>query len=80
MDLTREQLAFLTDLRTGACRAVAAMDASFIGPLMRTNLVRRDDDKSEAARRRLPPGTTFALTSLGEQRLAKHAGQRCSVE
>lgn len=72
MELTSEQLAFLADLRIGACRAVAALDASMIGPLIRANLVRWDDDPAEAARRRQPPGTTFTLTSLGEQCLAGH--------
>ncbi len=72
MDLTREQLAFLTDLRRGTCRATAAQDASVIGPLIRANLVRWDDDLSNAASRRKPPGSTFTLTPLGEARLAEH--------
>ena len=72
MELTSEQLACLADLRRGACRAVAALDASVIGPLIRANLVQWDDDPAAAARRRQPPGTTFTLTSLGEQCLAGH--------
>jgi hypothetical protein len=71
MELTSEQLAFLVDLRKGACRAAAALDASMIGPLIRANLVRWDDDPAEAAKRRQPPGTTFTLTRLGEQYLAE---------
>jgi hypothetical protein len=77
MDLTREQRAFLADLLMGACRTRTAHDARVIGPLIiRANLVRWDDDPSEAARRREPPGTTFTLTSLGEAFLAGHEGQR----
>jgi len=48
-------MAFLADLRTGARRAVVALDASVIGPLIRANLVRWEDDPAEAARRREPP-------------------------
>jgi hypothetical protein len=76
MNLTREQVAFLADLRAGARSAVAALDASMIGPLIRANLVRWDDDPSETARRRRPPGSTFALTALGSQRLAEHETQQ----
>ena len=72
MQLTSEQLAFLTDLRKGTCRAVDALDASMIGPLIRANLVRWDDDPAAAAKRRQPPGTTFTLTDVGEQWLAEH--------
>lgn len=71
-------MAFLFDLRTGACRAAAALDASVIGPLIRANLVRWDDDPAEAAKRRDPPGTTFTLTSLGEEHLLEHDA-RCRV-
>jgi len=71
MKLTNHQMEFLADLRKGARRAVAALDAGVIGPLIRANLVRWDDDPNEAAKRRRPPGTTFTLTSLGEQRLAE---------
>ena len=80
MNLTREQLTFLTDLRMGACRAVAALSASVIGPLIRANLVRWDDDPSETARRRRPPGSTFTLTSLGEQCLAQHEAEQRLAE
>jgi hypothetical protein len=76
MDLTREQLAFLAGLRMGSRRAMAIQDAGVIGPLIRANLVRWDDDPSEVARRREPPGTTFTLTSLGEACLAEHNAQR----
>ena len=72
MDLTREQLAFLIDLKKGTCRATAAQDASVIGPLIRANLVRWDVDPSEAANRHNPEGSTFSLTPLGEGYLAKH--------
>ena len=79
MLLTREQWAFLADLRRGSLSAVPALDASMIGPLIRANLVRWDDDTSEEARQRRPPGSTFSLTALGEQRLAEHeARQRAS--
>ena len=72
MDLTREQRAFLADLRKGTCRATAAQDAGVIGPLIRANLVRWDDDPSDAGTRRKPPGSTFTLTPLGEVCLAEH--------
>jgi hypothetical protein len=75
MDLTREQLAFLTDLREGTCRATAAQDASVIGPLIRANLVRWEDDPSDAGTRRRPPGSTFTLTRLGEACLAEHEAE-----
>jgi hypothetical protein len=75
VDLTREQIIFLADLRKGTCRATAAQDASVIGPLIRANLVRWDDDPSEAANRRKPPGSTFTLTPLGEACLAEHEAQ-----
>ena len=75
MDMTREQLAFLTELRRGTCRATAAQDASVIGPLIRANLVRWDDDPSGAASRRKPPGSTFTLTPLGEACLAEHEAE-----
>lgn len=72
MDLTREQVNFLADLRRGTRRATAAQDASMIGPLIRANLVRWDNDPSETAGRRNPAGSTFTLTPLGEAWLAKH--------
>jgi hypothetical protein len=71
VDLTREQMTFLADLRKGTCRAIAAQDACVIGPLIRANLVRWDDDPGEAASRRRPPGSTFTLTPLGEACLAE---------
>jgi hypothetical protein len=77
MELTSEQLAFLADLRRGARRAVAVLDASMIGPLIRANLVRWDDDPDEAAKRRRPPGTIFTLTSFGEHCLAEHETTWC---
>lgn len=70
MELNDAQLAFLCKLRTGSCRAVAALDASVIGPLIRANLVQWDDDPADAAKRRARGGSSFALTSLGERVLA----------
>jgi hypothetical protein len=78
MELTNEQMAFLAALRTGAQRAAAALDASMIGPLIRANLVRWDDDPAAAAKLRDPPGTTFTLTNLGEQYLLEHEA-RCRL-
>ena len=75
MDLTPEQRAFLADLRKGTLQATAGQDASVIGPLIRANLVRWDDDPKEAGSRRKPPGSTFTLTPLGEARLAKHEAE-----
>jgi hypothetical protein len=72
MNLTRDQRTFLVELRSGTCRAVAAQDASVIGPLIRANLVRWDDDPSEDASRRNPLGSTFTLTLLGEACLVEH--------
>jgi hypothetical protein len=69
MDVTDEQVAFLADLRNGACPADAALDASMIGPLIRAHLVRWDVDPAESAKRQRVPGTTF--TDLGEQCLAE---------
>lgn len=74
MELTREQLEFLTDLKRGTLRARAAQDASVIGPLIRANLVRWDVDPSGEANRRNPAGSTFSLTQLGETFLAQQAG------
>lgn len=71
MQPTAPQVTFLTDLRRGARRATAAMDASMVGPLIRANLVRWDEDAGAAARRHRPPGTVFTLTSLGAQLLAE---------
>lgn len=72
VELTQEQLTFMADLRAGTLRATAAQNASVIGPLIRANLVRWDDDTSVAASRRKPPGTTFTLTPLGEACLTEH--------
>jgi len=72
MDLTREQLAFLADLRKSARRATAAQDASVIGPLIRVNLVRWEDDPSKAAGCCESWGRTFTLTTLGEASLLEH--------
>src|SRR6478672_10758452 len=80
MELTGLQLDFLIDLRTGSCRAAARLDAGVIGPLIRANLVQWDDDPDEAAKRRRPPGTTFALTSLGAQSLAEHEARQRPME
>ena len=68
-------MTLLADLREGTCRATAAHDASAIGPLIRANLVRWDDDPSEAANRSRPPGSTFTITPLGEACLAGHEAQ-----
>ena len=78
MDLTTEQLAFLADLRRGTCRATAAQDASVIGPLIRANLVRWDDNPSAAGQK--PQGSTFILTGLGEARLAGHEAREVLPE
>jgi hypothetical protein len=72
MYLTLEQMAFLSDLRGGARRATAAQDASMIGPLIRANLVRWDDDPREGARRRHQAASSFTLTVLGEASLARY--------
>jgi hypothetical protein len=75
MSPSREQLAFLADSRKGMCLATAAQDASVIGRLIRGDLVRWDDDPSEAVTRRKPPSGTFNLTPLGEACLGKHGAQ-----
>lgn len=77
MDLTRKQMVFLSGLRKGSCRATAAQDASTIGPLIRANLVRWDDDPRTASVRREPPASSFALTNLGETSLAEHEARQC---
>ena len=73
--LTLEQLAFLADLREGPRRATAAQDASAIGPLIRADLVRWDDDPSESGTRRRIWSSTFTLTPLGYACLAEHEAQ-----
>ncbi len=75
MDLTPEQSLFLADLRKGACRTTAAQDATVIGPLIRANLLRWDDDWTEAAGDR-PRGGTFTLTAHGEATLAKYEARQ----
>jgi hypothetical protein len=75
MDLTREQMMFLADLRKGTQRATATQDASVIGPLIRANLVRWDDNPGDPAGRRRTPGSSFTLTPLGEACLAEHEAQ-----
>jgi hypothetical protein len=75
MDLTREQADFLAGLRKGTCRASAAQDASVIGPLIRANLVRWEDDPGKAGTGRKPQGSSFTLTELGEASLAEHEQQ-----
>jgi hypothetical protein len=72
MELTLEQMKFLADLRNGARRASAAQDAAMIGPLIRANLVRWEDEPGEAAGRRRARRTTFTLTTLGEASLTEH--------
>ncbi len=80
MDLTVEQLAFLKDLRKGARRAIAAQDASVIGPLIRANLVRWDDNQSEAGGRHKPQGSSFTLTETGASCLAEHETRASAPE
>jgi len=79
MQPTARQLTFLTDLRGGACRAAAHLDASMVGPLIRANLVQWDDESGDVARRRHPPGTTFALTGPGALLLAQHEAGACHI-
>jgi len=77
MDLSLPQLTFLADLRSGARRASARLDASMVGPLIRANLVQWDDEPGDAARRRQPPSTIFTLTEPGACLLADHEAKRC---
>ena len=72
LNLTQDQMAFLADLRKGSCRATAGQDAGVIGPLIRANLVRWEDDPSQGAGRGKHLGSSFVLTSLGEACLADH--------
>lgn len=83
MDLTRPQVTFLAELRKGTRRATAAQDAGAIGPLIRANLVRWEDDPRKATRRgprRSPLGSTFELTGLGEASLAAHEASERRVQ
>jgi hypothetical protein len=79
MEPTAPQLTFLADLRQGPRRADAHLDASMIGPLIRANLVQWDDEPGDAARRRRPPSTIFALTKLGACVLAEHEARRDQI-
>ena len=72
MDLTAEQLAFLADLREGSRRAIASQDASVVGPLIRANLVRWDDDPRKTGTRHKPQSSSFTLTELGARCLVEH--------
>jgi len=75
MEPTQRQLDFLADLRRSARRADTHLDACMVGPLIRANLVSWDDEPGDAARRRQPPSTTFALTTLGACLLAEREVQ-----
>jgi hypothetical protein len=77
MEPTTPQLTFLADLRRSAQRAASHLDASMVGPLIRANLVRWDDEPGDAARRRRPPSTIFSLTALGACLLAEHEARCC---
>jgi hypothetical protein len=79
MKPTAPQLTFLADLRRGPRRADAHLDASMIGPLLRANLVQWDDEPGDAARRRRPPSTIFALTRLGICLLTEHEARRGQI-
>ena len=79
MEPTALQLTFLADLRRGARRAAAHLDARMVGPLIRANLVQWDDEPGDAARRRQPPSTVFALTGLGASLLAEHEARCCQI-
>jgi len=67
LELTAAQVEFLLSLSQGAIVAAHKVDASMVGPLIRANLVRWEDDAAAAARRRLTPGSTFTLTHEGAQ-------------
>jgi hypothetical protein len=79
MEPTIRQFTFLADLRRGPRRAAAYLDASMVGPLIRANLVQWDDEPGDAARRRRPPSTIFALTGLGACLLAEHEARCCEI-
>ena len=79
MEPTAPQLIFLADLHRGPRRAAAHLDASMVGPLIRANLVQWDDEPGDAARRRRPPSTIFALTPLGACLVAEHEAGRGQV-
>lgn len=69
MELTTAQLEFLCSLRQASVAAAYNVDASVVGPLIRANLVRWEDDAGAAARRSLTPRSTFTLTLQGVQLL-----------
>lgn len=69
-DLTAEQLAFLDELSRAPRSAGAQVDAAVVGPLIRANLVRWEDDPGAAAQRHLTRRSTFSLTESGAQALA----------
>ena len=73
MQLTDAQWTFLQSLRQAPVAAVHEVDASVVGPLIRANLVRWDDDAGAEARRHLTPRSTFTLTPAGAQLLAERA-------
>ena len=50
-----------------------------VGPLIRANLVQWDDEPGDAARRRQPPSTIFALTELGACLLAEREARSCQI-
>lgn len=79
MEPTTRQLTFLANLRRGARRAAARLDASKVGLLILANLVQWDDEPGDAARRRRPPSTMFALTGLGASLLAEHEAGCCQI-
>jgi len=79
MEPTTRQLTFLADLRRGARRAAVHLDASMVGPLIRANPVQWDDEPGDAARRRRPPSTIFALTGLDACLLAEHEARCCQI-
>lgn len=69
LELTAAQLSYLRALSQHPAAATHNVDASVVGPLIRANLVRWDDDAGAPARRRLTPGSTFTLTPEGAQLL-----------
>jgi hypothetical protein len=76
MEPTSPQLTFLAELRRGPRGADAHLDASMVGPLIRANLVQCDDEPGDAARRRRPPSTIFALTPAGCMSAGRELNER----
>jgi hypothetical protein len=72
MQLTPAQWTFLADLRRGPRAAIACLDASMIGPLIRAELVAWTDDADHSSHHHAEPNASFALTLLG----ASHMGAR----